>query len=39
MVGLDQGSTVAFVHKEKDNYGNDPDDLGNSGGIFDGGLL
>ncbi|WEL20886.1 hypothetical protein [Halorhabdus sp. BNX81] len=39
IVGMDQGGTVAFVHKERDNYGKDPDDLRGGGGMFGDGLL
>lgn len=33
--GLEDGE-VAFVHKQKENYGKNPDSLNNSGGMFGG---
>jgi hypothetical protein len=38
-LGLEQGGEVAFVHKKRENYGKDPDDVRGGGGLFGGGGL
>lgn len=38
-IGLEGGGEIAFIHKEKENYGKDPRDHRGGGGLFGGGLL
>lgn len=33
-IGLEEGGEVVFVHKKKENYGKDPEDLRGGGGLF-----